>query len=163
MNNKDYLFEVETVTMYLYYLKPHISPVKLHKSLYFLFAYYGAIYGQNSIENIFEGSNNLPKYLFNSNFEAWKSGVVDRNVYEKHQNNQNYNQEEIEQSVKELDKIPEVKKFIDEMFTEIDDCSDFKLIERNKQDEVWKESYEVSPTTELNNVKIIEEYIKRYI
>lgn len=57
------------------------SCIKIQKTLYLLFAYYGATYGQltadpsNELETV-----NYPTYLFEPNFEAWCYGPVDPEV-----------------------------------------------------------------------------------
>ncbi|WCK57019.1 hypothetical protein PP175_27915 (plasmid) [Aneurinibacillus sp. Ricciae_BoGa-3] len=114
-------------------------------------------------EYVFEGSDDVPPLLYKAKMEAWKSGVVIREVYEHYQNRHTRNQESIDRAVKEVEKKPEIQKFVDELFEQMDGCSDFTLIERNHQDECWKEAYNVSPKTELHPAKIFEEYQNRYL
>lgn len=154
--NTFYFDNVHTVAAYLCSLKAEISPVKLHKSLYFLFAYFGATYQE---QQGFEGTNIKTKYLYPATIEAWKFGPVIREVYDK----QTYNEEEIEIAKEEISKHEEVKKFIDEIFKQIDACSDFTLVDRSHIDKSWKNAY--SPT-EINNIEydvLIQEYVDNYI
>ncbi|EMF0072755.1 hypothetical protein PIF88_001636 [Enterococcus hirae] len=63
-----------------------MTPLRLQKTLYFIFAFYGATLGQLNSENEgdskFEGSSDYPKYLFKENFEAWQYGPVLRSIYQ---------------------------------------------------------------------------------
>ena len=58
------------------------SPIKIQKTVYLLFAFYGATYGQlktnppTELETI-----NYPRYLFKPNFEAWYYGPVDLDIH----------------------------------------------------------------------------------
>ena len=73
--------------------RDYLSPIRLQKALYFLFAYYGATYGSiphsesedrraSEVED-----DSFPKYLFNEyngeeiQFEAWQYGPVIRRIY----------------------------------------------------------------------------------
>jgi uncharacterized phage-associated protein len=152
---------VHTVASYLYSLNKEISPLKLQKSLYFLFAYYGALYSNQSEEGIFEGSVNTPKYLFDANFEAWKYGPVIREVYGRNKGNEYNNEANIAMAIEEVNSNNEVKKFIDELFEQINSVSDFGLVDRSHEDEVWKEAY--SKGTSINKDDLIEEYTRRYV
>jgi uncharacterized phage-associated protein len=151
---------VHTVAKYLYSIKENISPLKLQKSLYFLFAYHGALYGKNVQDGVFEGSTNTPEYLFDAEFEAWKYGPVIRDVYavNKHEG---YTPEEIQEAVDEVSKKPETKQFIDELFKQIDSVSDFGLVDRSHQDDVWKNAFKTSAKMEKD--MIIGEYIEKYV
>ena len=73
--DKDFLVK------FLYTLFETPSRIKIQKTLYLLFAFYGATYGSiessNSDEdNEFSGQE-YPKYLFDAQFEAWKYGPVE--------------------------------------------------------------------------------------
>jgi len=47
--------------------KREMTPLRLQKTLYFVYAFYGATLGllseDNEEDNVFEGSSNYPKYL----------------------------------------------------------------------------------------------------
>ena len=66
--------------------KREMTPLRLQKTLYFVYAFYGATLGllseDNEEDNVFEGSSNYPKYLFNERFEAWQYGPVLRQTDE---------------------------------------------------------------------------------
>jgi uncharacterized phage-associated protein len=159
---KDVVFDsVHTVANYLYEKKPDISPLKLQKSLYFLYAYYGAYYAKQAEDGVFEGSVKLPKYLFNAEFEAWKYGPVIRDVYSYNKSNFYSLSHLRAPSVLEVNENLEVKKFIDELFEQIDSVSDFALVDRSHEDNVWKEAFKTDSI--MDNDEIIKEYIERYV
>lgn len=160
---QNYLFSVDAIVSYLYSLKSDISPVRLHKTLYFMFGYYGATYGQKSSEYVFEGNENLPPYLFEGNFEAWKYGSVHRDIYNKMKDENYITQELIDSSVEEFKNYPEIKIFIDDLFKQINEVSEFILISRNHQDESWKKTYVEGEINQINNDEIIKEYVDRYL
>lgn len=76
-NNKDDLVN------YLLYKLNFPSQLKIQKTLYLLFAFYGATYGKliNEENNSELDSNNYTPFLFKPNFQAWKYGPVDYDVY----------------------------------------------------------------------------------
>ncbi|MFZ3590005.1 Panacea domain-containing protein [Bacillus sp. DJP31] len=151
---------VHTVAKYLYHLNNEISPIKLQKSLYFLFAYYGALYGINKEDGVFEGSPNSPRYLFDSEFEAWKYGPVIREVFNVNKQD-GYQEVEIIEAVKEVVSKNEVKSFIDELFNQINSVSDFGLVDRSHQDFVWKNAFKSGILMDKDH--IIDEYMEKYV
>jgi uncharacterized phage-associated protein len=160
MSNTTVFNSVHTVAKYLHYFKKDISPLKLQKSLYFLFAYHGALHGKQIKEGVFEGTSNIPEYLFDAEFEAWKYGPVIREVYAANKQN-DYTDENIAEAVREIESKHEVKHFIDELFKQIDSVSDFGLVDRSHQDDVWKNAYKNGTT--IDKELIIGEYIERYV
>lgn len=147
--NKEYVFpDIHTVARYLHVIKPDIGPVRLHKSLYFLFAYYGALYDS---------------YLFQEKFEAWTSGSVNREVFLSSKKD-DYNQEEsLKVAVQTIENKPEAKQFIDELFNQIDQVSEFSLISRNKQDASWEQIYKKGEIRIIDPDVLIQEYKERYL
>lgn len=141
-------FHVDTVAYYLIHLKPDISPIKLHKSLYFLFAYYGATYN---------------KLLFDTKFQAWKFGPVAYEVYSKYSDYSYSELKKIEKATQLINSKPEIADFIHDLFNQIDTFSDFTLVERSHQDEAWKRAYRIAQATEINNDFLIDEYKTRYM
>lgn len=150
-----------TIAGYLHTLKEGISPVRLHKTLYFLFAYYGALYGTEGKEGVNEGSIPSPKYLFPVQFESWKYGPVIREVYLK-QKEEGYSAEEIAESVTKVEQNPEIKQFIDELWQQMNQVSEFSLIGRSMQDDSWRESYNGEPGF-IDNERLIKEYTEKYM
>ncbi|UJF27461.1 Panacea domain-containing protein [Planococcus sp. 107-1] len=146
---------------YLHSLKPDISPIKLQKSLYFLYAYHGAFYNQRPTETISEGtlSNNVE--LFKADFEAWKYGPVIREVYFKKKNNEYNDGNKISEAIGEIEKYPEVKKFIDDLFNQLDSVSDFALVDRSHMDDSWKTAYQKGEV--MNKDFLLKEYTEKYV
>ncbi|MBD8839503.1 DUF4065 domain-containing protein [Paenibacillus sp. CFBP 13594] len=156
-------FNVDTIAFYLNHLKKEISPIKLQKSLYFLFAYHGATYGHELGEGVSEGSNISTKQLFDAKFEAWKFGPVIREVYVKDKRGEYTDVAGIRDAVEQVSAEHEIKNFIDDLFGQIDSVSDFQLVERSHQDNAWKNAYQVAQSTEIDNEFLITEYKTRYV
>jgi len=146
-----------------------ISPIKLQKSLYFCFAYWGAYIEkaklsslQNDVAEI--DFTQYPAYLFPDNardsFEAWTYGPVIRSVYQA--------QADIIRSplCEEASEVrPEVFDMIDGLLNQLFDISDFSLVNISHSDDVWKDNYDVSAENHnkvIAHDAIIEEYIKKY-
>lgn len=160
---KDSFFpDVDTLVEYLYSIKPDITPLRLQKSLYFLYAYYGAFYGkmgQDDEKN--EVSESYPKHLFPAKFEAWKYGPVIFDVYQKNKANA-YALLEHDFSKYATD----VLEFLNELIEQLNSVSDFSLVERSHIDESWKTAYQSSmgyDHTEMDNDSIVAEYAEKYI
>lgn len=160
-----YVFDtIDSIVGYLIDKKPDITPLRLQKSLYFLYGYYGATYGQMTSEDIsegeFEGSYNYPKELFPAEFQAWKFGPVIKEVYHGF-NNEIYKAE----SWNPKDDIfKNVKIFVDDILDQLDKIGDFGLVERSHMDESWKNVYkEGEHDIPMSNSCIIKEYVDRYV
>ena len=156
-------FDVDTVARYLYHLNRSISPLKLQKSLYFLFAYHGALYARQPEEGKFEGSVENPRWLFDARFEAWQYGPVIRDVWHKEKAGTYLNSDLIRDAVDRIEHEQEIMRFIGELFPQIDVVSDFQLVERSHADECWKEAYKQGRSTLMDNEAIIAEYVARYV
>ena len=158
------LFDVHTVARYLYNLKSTITPLKLQKSLYFLFAYHGALYARHPEEGEFEGTVANPRWLFDAQFEAWQYGPVIKEVWICDKNGEYFQDAEaIKCAVDVVGGEPEVETFIKELFAQIDEVSDFKLVERSHADKCWKDAYRKGQSTPMDNEAIIAEYVERYV
>ncbi|MFB4260537.1 Panacea domain-containing protein [Shouchella clausii] len=169
MTQREYVFpSVHIVAEYLHHLKETLSPLKLQKSLYFLYAYHGAMYGNKTDQlGIIEGTSEPSGLrLFPVSFEAWKYGPVIKDVYIRDRYHGGYNRtpDDNLQAVTQVQAVPEIRMFIDELFEQIDAVSDFSLVERSHQDNSWKSCYREDSTQNLMcNDKIIEEYKERYL
>ncbi|HHT7008797.1 TPA: Panacea domain-containing protein [Bacillus cereus] len=152
-----------TIANYLHTLNPEISPIKLQKSLYFLYAYYGSAYFNQDFEGESEGVQN-PKTLFFAEFEAWKYGPVIRDIYLLHKNGTIGTDIKIKNAIIEMEKHMEEKRFVDDLFKQIDSVSDFSLIDRSLQDFTWQKAYKSTDKIKhMSNENIIEEYKERYL
>lgn len=141
-----------------------ITPLRLQKTLYFLFAFYGATYGKlnssNEGDSKFEGlgEQDYPKYLFMEEFEAWNYGPVIRSVYTM----KKYSPAKLEEATdwnvdSEVDK--NIQNLLNQVIEQTDELGDFQLVERSHEDMAWKKSFEKGQTT-MSKESIIEEYAK---
>lgn len=140
--------------------KREMTPLRLQKTLYFIFAFYGATLGQLNSEKEeeckFEGSSDYPKYIFAEEFEAWQYGPVLRSIYfankqapESIENAPDWNPlTEKDQSINDL---------IEQVIKQTDEMGDFTLVERSHEDREWKEAYK-QEQRKMDKDKIIEEY-----
>lgn len=160
--------DVKVLVKHLFSLDNTISPIKLQKSLYFLFAYYGATYGSIgediSRDDKIEETTIYPKYLFDANFEAWKYGPV---IYEVYSKNKSVGYQ-AESFIPENPQEAEVISYINETFQQLNEISDFGLVERSHLDEAWKDpyaKYELDHTSSqsMDSDSIIEEYRNEYL
>jgi uncharacterized phage-associated protein len=159
------LYSVHTVARYLYSLKKNISPLKLQKGLYFLFAFHGAVYKNRNEFGVFEGSHGASsRYLFDAEIQAWKYGPVIPEVYFEQRDNEHYADEEfVSAAVEEISSNEELKTFIDEIFEQVGSVSDFKLVDRSHRDDAWQNAYNIGQSTEMDKEEIIQEYIEKYV
>ena len=155
------LFDVETIIGYLHHLKPEIGSLRLQQGLYFLFAYYGALYGQEARDGVFERSVDAPPYLFDATFEAWQYGPIIKEVWFNDKQEEYYNDSNmISEAISKVSSQPEIQMFIDELFDQINSINVLKLIDRSHMDESWKKAYRQGRATKMDNDAIIAEYIE---
>lgn len=136
-----------------------ISPIKLQKSLYFLFAYWGQFIRKNkenrdSVEVDYSSYN---EFLFDDRIEAWTYGPVVPNVFNAEkvglldrEPDDNYLKNEIEK-----------KEFIDNLLEQLFEIDDFGLVRISHEDECWKRNYVESDekhNREIPKEEIINEY-----
>ncbi|MDW4319777.1 hypothetical protein AST07_01320 [Staphylococcus saprophyticus] len=164
---KSYFFnEIDDLIKYLFAKYGKLSPLKLQKGLYFLFAYYGGTYG-NSGKFEAEIDYKLPEFLFPAQFLAWDYGPVIEEVYYKNKNedydchvNSPSTLSEINEAYfNENNTNHEVKLFIDELFDEVISTSDFSLVDRSHEDKAWKNAYGKGRNIEMPINEIVEEYL----
>lgn len=142
-----------------------ISPLKLQKSLYLLFAMWG---GNAAIinEDIDKGkgtieiTDKVPTYLFDAKFEVWKYGPVDIDVYDRYK--ENGYQGDI-QSLTDLTTVSQdflniLMPFIDSVLEQVFDINDFSLVSITQEDKVWKSANKDNKNLVMNNEDVIKEY-----
>ncbi len=134
-----------------------ISPIKLQKSLYFCFAYWGGFVRKSKLADT-EITINKSDWLFDEDIEAWVYGPVVPDVY--HDTNLMSNKNE-----NLFNGLDDVKEFINGVLDDILNVSDFKLVEVSHSDNCWKNNFD--PNSERHNVvidkeDIISEYAKIY-
>lgn len=138
-------------------ISSEISPLKLQKTLYFCFAYWGGFVrkgkGKQSELNITDS-----EYLFNEKIEAWVYGPVVPDVYH---NNSTIKPSECSEIFKGKEYI---KEFIDGILDNFLPASDFKLVEISHQDKCWINNFrksEIFHNNEIPKEEIIKEYAKQ--
>lgn len=146
-----------------------ISPLKLQKSLYLLFAMWGgnAVIINEGIEKgqgTIELTDKIPTYLFDANFEAWKYGPVDVDVYEKYKENKYKgdissltNSTTVSQGILNI-----LISFIDSILKQVFNINNFSLVSITQEDKVWKSAYENSKDIRMDNEDIIKEYKEKF-
>lgn len=134
-----------------------ISPIKLQKSLYFCFAYWGGFVRKSKLADT-EITINKSDWLFDEEIEAWVYGPVVPDVY--HDTNLMSNKNE-----NLFNGLDDIKEFINGVLDDILNVSDFKLVEVSHSDNCWKNNFD--PSSERYNAvidkeDIISEYAKIY-
>lgn len=144
-----------------------MTPLRLQKTLYFMFAFYGATYGQyneNNDEYIDQGGGLIyPELLFEETFEAWQYGPVIKSIYFEYK----YNADEIKGKEFIPEKGNEVQanmlELLENVLRETDSMGDFTLVERSHEDESWAKAYEISNGTKIIPEDIVKDYLSRAI
>ncbi len=140
--------------------KKKISPIKLQKSLYFLFAYWGGFVRKSNNTDYVEEKIDLSEKLFDEKFEAWVYGPVLPEIFRKYKENEiNYTNFDFASMFK--NKQPIIKESIDSLLNELFEISDFKLVTVSHEDLCWKQHFNVS-SDKHNEIIPAEEIIKEY-
>lgn len=142
-----------------------ISGIKLQKSLYFLFAYWGGFIrrSKNNKNFVEQDLSSYDELLFNNQIQAWTYGPVVPEVYhniEAYKQTLNGNYERV------VEKISEqgngfVKQFIDDLLNDIFKLGDFKLVDISHEDKSWINHYDYNDDYH-NEVITPEEIICEY-
>ncbi|HEL2473858.1 TPA: DUF4065 domain-containing protein [Streptococcus suis] len=167
----NYIFPNKTdLVNYLFDKLDDPSPIKIQKTLYFLFAYYGATYGKlgSSTQSELEVSN-YTKYLFTPNFEAWMYGPVDPEVYDKNRNSE-YSAQTIKPDTLNSNLTNSEKQniimFANNIIRQTNEVDDFSLVERTHEDDAWRIPYEEGNGAyhiKMDPNTIIDEYCTKYV
>lgn len=125
-----------------------ISPLKLQKTLYMIYAMWSgnaAVINEDIDDGNIELSEKLPEELFKANFEAWKYGPVDIDVYENFKEcKYNRKLENIEDACMEDSEYwDDIKKFTNSIIDQCFAINDFSLV-TVAQDDAWKKAYNSS-------------------
>lgn len=167
---RKYFFEdIKDLIGHLKRLDPDMGPIRLQKTLYFLFAFYGATYGSIGDKNN-EAQNELssevdsdfyPKQLFADQFEAWQYGPVIRNVYF---DNKSDEYEKLDDKTKEKyidNNDKDVILFLDDLVNNLKEMSDFALVDRTHQDKSWQDKFDIDnpyASKEIDKQELVQEY-----
>lgn len=133
-----------------------ISPIKLQKTLYFLFAYWGGFVRKSNdySELVEESFSKYSEYLFDEDIEAWVYGPVIPVVYHETDLKQYYNEFLFNGKEK-------IKEFVDGLLEEIFEVNDFTLVELSHNDNCWKKYFKTTENFHNNSIpkeEIIREY-----
>ena len=138
-----------------------ISPIKLQKSLYFLFAYWGQFIRDNkeNQDSVEVDYSYYSEFLFEDRIEAWTYGPVVPEVFIAEKNGflDTYNIENFLEG--EEDRVK--KEFIDNLLRQLFAADDFGLVRLSHEDECWKRHYFESDekhNREIPKEEIIDEY-----
>lgn len=141
-----------------------ISPIKLQKSLYFLFAYWGQYISKNkdNKDSVEVDYSHYNVFLFDDVIEAWTYGPVVPNVFIAEK--QEY-LEQIQDNIDDyLEDDPIKKEFIDNLLNQLFEIDDFGLVNISHQDECWRRHYIESDekhNREIPKQEIIDEYSRK--
>lgn len=161
------ILDAKTLACYIikYYqekfTQEEISPLKLQKSLYFCFAYWGGFIRKNNSysDETKEITLNYSEYLFDNKIEAWVYGPVIPDVYQEYHSN-NLNKYENNNLFND---IRYVQEYINNILDDILPLNDFKLVEISHEDQCWKRHFKgknMFHNIEIPKEEIIREYVK---
>lgn len=164
MKDKKGIFSAIELAGYIMYkysimenrISDDISPLKLQKSLYFCFAYWGGFVRKGKDKKS-EIEFTDGEYLFGERIEAWVYGPVVPDVY-------HANKIESNDGTTIFKNKLYIKEFIDGLLNDILPVSDFKLVEQSHSDECWKKNFRKSEffhNNEIPKEEIIKEYAKQ--
>lgn len=154
------IFDARELAVYIkdYYKKnesgKEISPLKLQKSLYFCFAYWGGFMRKSNNAENKEIELNFSEYLYDNPIEAWVYGPVIPDVY-KEKNLEDYRNNDLFKG-KEY-----VQEFVDNVLNDILPVNDFKLVDISHEDQCWKKHFKkrnIFHNIEIPKEDIIREY-----
>lgn len=132
-----------------------ISPIKLQKSLYFCFAYWGGFVRKSKMYKNEINELKFSEFLFPNKIEAWVYGPVVPEVYHE-LNLDNYKSDNIF-----CDAF--VEDNINGILDDVLKCNDFKLVDISHQDKCWQKHFKPKAlfhNDEIPGEEIIAEYAK---
>ena len=156
MSKSQYYFEnVDNLVEHILFQFPEITPVKLQKGLYFLFAFYINTYSVEQQTKVIEAEYKFPKYLFDAEFEAWTYGPVIHSVFLKFKN------KDYTPNKYQFDKHDEeIEIFINDVMKMVLKKSDFALVDRIHEDLAWQKAYQKQKCSILDIKDIEAEYLE---
>lgn len=141
-----------------------ISPIKLQKSLYFLFAMWGGkvadaqLEGNEDTEDD-ETFSKYEKYLFDASFQAWRYGPVDKEIYDLFKNKKlDYMNTSDVFDLLDVDYKAILKGYIDNLLNQIFNTNDFSLVDLSHEDKCWKDAINIGVNEPIPNDNIIRDY-----
>lgn len=136
-----------------------ISHLKLQKSLYFCFAYWGSFVRNGKKTKLSEiDLSNQEEFLFDNTIEAWVYGPVVPDVYKIQDNIEKNREFPVDNEI--------AKEYIDGILDSVLSVSDFKLVEESHKDDAWKKHFDFKEYIHNNEIPkedIISEYSRKQI
>ena len=136
-----------------------ISPVRLQKTLYFCFAYWGGFIRRGKLENASEiDVTGLSEILFKDSIEAWVYGPVIPDVYHNYNSIERYTNTDIFKNKNIL------KEFIDNVIEDTFEINDFRLVDISHRDQCWKNNFDYDEkyhNSKMDKEEIINEYARK--
>jgi len=171
---KNYLVELEDLIVFLNEeykgntgVRGEIGTLRLHSSIYLLFAYYGSSYGRLpvSVEGVSENNIHYPKYLTNVEFKSGTYGVVvDRvkDILESGllQKDGKFNKDNL--NVKSEAVKHDLILYLKDITKLINETSEFTLVERVHEDKEWFRAFHNNQDY-MDNEKVINEYYSNFL
>ena len=171
-NKNDYLIELEDLVIFLNErykedvgLSGNIGILRLYLSIYFLYAYYGLSYGRLpvSIEGVSENNIHYPKYLVDVEFQSGSYGVTvekAKDVLENKviQNDKSFNKNNL--MVENNGMKHDLFLYLTKLTKSINNVSEFSLVERVHEDNVWFTAFH-NDRDVINNEDLIDEYYEK--
>lgn len=156
---KYFLGNVNDLISYLITKFDNPTDVKIEKSLYFLWAFYVAIFGDNGYVQPVRDLGNYPKYLFPASFGGSIFGTKLVGLCWADYNNKikNVNNESTYNPVPKNTVEQDVWDFIDEVIKQLNPVNDDVLIELSR-DNAWEKAYRSGAHTLLNEDDIVNTY-----
>lgn len=146
------------IEMYDKLYNKEISEIKLQKTMYFLFAYWGGFIAKNESNGV-EEKLEYSKYLYKDKIEAWVYGPVLPQIYKLKKKGK---LKDYHISEEELFKDKEfVKETIDSIMYDLFELSDFKLVSLSHEDSVWKNNFCIDDKYHNQEMKL-DSIIKEY-
>ena len=159
-NNSYFLNYADAITDYVVRFLDNPTPLKVQKSLYFIWAFYSATYGNidYSTETDFSYQEKYPKFLFPAEFEAGAYGPVLTgsfiNYYAKKPSLYKYS------NIND-NNTREVISFINDILSQVNEINDFGLVTRACQDNAWRKAYKKGNNhCIMDNNEIKRDYMK---
>ena len=144
-----------------------ISPIKLQKSLYFLFAYWGQFIKNNkeNQDSVEVNYSNYSEYLFDDKIEAWTYGPVVPDVFIAEKQGHLDMLDSFDIDFFEKNEESRVKKeFIDDLLRQVFEADDFGLVRLSHQDQCWIRNYvetDEKHNREIPKEEILDEYTRK--
>lgn len=140
-----------------------ISPIKLQKGLYFLFAIWGGTIRSAKNQNTeIDNISNYSDYFFDAKFQTWAYGPVDEKVYQDYKINKNFSRDEAKSFYNSRDDFEQ--EFLDTVLQQISKSSDFGLVNLSHLDISWNSVYDKNDPyckNAMDNESIINEYVEK--